>query len=503
MTTDTSARPAQGGSDRPGGSIFAPHYRLSTLGVLIIITIVAFEAMAVATALPTAARSLHGLAYYGWAFTGFLVSSVVGMVAAGWYSDRNGPRWPVLVGVTLFLAGLVVAGTAPQMWVLIVGRVLQGFAAGLLLTSMYVVIGSVFADDIRPRIFAAVASAWVVPGLVGPLVAGSLTEHISWRWVFLGLVPFVAAAGGFLVPALRQLRRPPVRLSRARHHRVGLRRISMAVLAAAGIAAVANLGENHDAVSVVAAILGLFALIVGLRALLPQGTVRFEQGIPAAVAFRGVLAGIFGGMEAVVPLTLSVRHGYSPTMAGVPLMCGAVTWAIGSWIQGRMTSPSRPRLMATGLALTVVAGLGMSAVALDWIAAWAAMPLWGLAGMGAGLALTSASVVMLESTNDADRGSDSAALQLADSSLSALSTAFVGALVALAANGRISYGVALAIAFAVLAGIAALAILRAGRLVPRRRQPLDEGIAHESIVLADPPCEQPVSEEPASRVGAS
>ena len=82
-----------------------PRYRITTLGILILMTIIAFEALAVATALPTAARSLHGLASYGWAFTGFLVASVVGMVVSGMYSDVHGARRPLLVGLLLFIAG--------------------------------------------------------------------------------------------------------------------------------------------------------------------------------------------------------------------------------------------------------------------------------------------------------------------------------------------------------------------------------------------------------------
>ena len=93
-------------------SIFGARYRVSTLGILILMTIIAFEAMAVATALPTAARSLHGLASYGWAFTGFLVASIVGMVASGMRSDAHGPRLPLLVGLPLFIAGLVLASAA-------------------------------------------------------------------------------------------------------------------------------------------------------------------------------------------------------------------------------------------------------------------------------------------------------------------------------------------------------------------------------------------------------
>jgi MFS family permease len=155
-------------------------------------------------------------------------------------------------------------------------------------------------------------------------------------------------------------------------------------------------------------------------------------------------------------------------MSGVPLMFSAVTWAVGSWLQGRLPNPNRSVLMGLGLFLVAAGGFGMAGVAADLLPAWASFAAWAAAGLGAGVALTSASVVMLEFTTDADRGSDSASLQLADSSTSALFTAFGGALIAAAANGTISYNHGLSITFLVLASIAAAAIVRAPRLTGNR-----------------------------------
>ena len=92
-------------------TIMSGRLRGTTVGLLILITLIAFEAMAVSAALPTAARDVHGLAGYGWAFTGFLVANIVGMVASGQLSDARGPRPPLVAGLAFFLAGLVLAGT--------------------------------------------------------------------------------------------------------------------------------------------------------------------------------------------------------------------------------------------------------------------------------------------------------------------------------------------------------------------------------------------------------
>ena len=80
-------------------SVFAPAYRLTSAGILILVTLIAFEAMAVAAALPTAARELHGVGAIGWAFTAFLVANVVGLVVSGQICDTRGPRLATAAGL--------------------------------------------------------------------------------------------------------------------------------------------------------------------------------------------------------------------------------------------------------------------------------------------------------------------------------------------------------------------------------------------------------------------
>jgi len=442
----------------PRESIFAARYRGTTIGVLLLMTIIAFEAMAVATALPTAARSLHGLASYGWAFTGFLITSVIGMVVSGIRSDRRGPRLPLGAGLLLFVGGLVVASLAGSMELLILARVVQGFAVGLLITAMYVVMGEVYSDSVRPRVFAALATAWIVPGLVGPTAAGWVTEQLSWRWVFGGLAPFAAIGGLLLLPAVRRLR------SGCGDAPGDLRRIWFAVLTAAGIAGVAEAGAHQNSLSLAAAALGLVAMLYGLYRLLPAGTGTFRAGVPAAVAFRGVLAGVFVGMEVLVPLSLTVQWHFKPTMAGLPLMLTAIAWAAASQIQGRSRRVRKAVFVRLGLLLMAVGGLGMALVASRTAPGWVAFTIWPVAGAGAGFGITTVSVALMEYTNDADRGSDAASLQLSDSSGSAVTAAFSGAMVSLAAQGRISYGTGFAITFLTMAGLAILVSARAGRL---------------------------------------
>src|SRR5271155_540967 len=137
-----------------GDGLWAPDRRALTLALVLTVTFIASEALAVITVMPLVARDLHGLALYGWVFSTFMLASLVGIVVAGRDADRHGPARPYAAGLVLFAAGLVVAGLAPFMWVLVVGRFLQGLGAGAVPAVAYVAIGRSLPEVHRARMMA-------------------------------------------------------------------------------------------------------------------------------------------------------------------------------------------------------------------------------------------------------------------------------------------------------------------------------------------------------------
>jgi MFS family permease len=444
-------------------SIFAPAYRSTTGGILILVTLLAFEAMAVPAALPTAARELHGIGAIGWAFTAFLVANVVGLVVSGQVCDARGPRAPLVAGLLAFLAGLVVSGTAPSMAQLVAGRCVQGLGGGLMITAVYVVLGGAYPEQLRPRVFAAMSSAWVVPALLGPVVAGALAQHASWRWAFLGLAPFVVVGALLMVPVLRGFAGPAASASRA----AGAKRVLHALAVAAGVAGLEAAGQHPSALSVLAAVLGAVALVWGLRTLLPAGTARVRRGVSAPIAMRGLLAGSLFGVESMVPLTMSVQHGFGAIAAGLPLVVSGLLWSGGSWWQGRDHADEGPdrrvRLIRAGFGFVATGAALTALVAHPDVPGWLIFPAWGLAGLGAGLSMSSLGVLMLRYTTDADRGADSAALQLSDTVSSALTTGLAGVLVAAAARGVLGYAAAFTVLDLAMVAVAVAGVAVAGR----------------------------------------
>src|SRR4051794_41293739 len=104
-----------------------------------LVTFVAFESMAVATAMPTAVTELDGLAWYGWPFNAYLVASVFGMVLGGNLDDRRGSRTALLAGVTIFAVGLLAGGLSRHMAGFVAAPAGQGVGGGVIPVSLFVV----------------------------------------------------------------------------------------------------------------------------------------------------------------------------------------------------------------------------------------------------------------------------------------------------------------------------------------------------------------------------
>jgi MFS family permease len=417
--------------DPPAARLLSPEYRSLVVGVVGVVVAVAFEAIAVATAMPVAARELGGLQQYGLAFSVFLTTSLLGMVVAGELSDRRGPVVPFVAAAVTFGIGLVVAGAAPSMLVLVLARAVQGLGAGLNIVSLYVVVARAFPAELRPRAFSAISSGWVVPSLVGPPVAGLLADHVSWRWVFLGVLPLLVGAGLLVGPHLRGLDGPADAARPAGRRRS---RLPGAVLAAAGAGLFQYAGQQlsgRPALALALLVLAGVLLAAGVPRLLPPGSFRLRRGLPTVVVLRGVMAGAFFGAETFIPLMLVQHRDLATTLAGASLTGAALSWTLGAWLQGRPRLRT-PRWVLVGSGfLLVLAGIGLAAAAtVPSVPAVSAAVGWTVAGLGMGLGLTSLSVLVLELSPVADQGASSASLQVSDALGSVLSIGAAGAVFA-------------------------------------------------------------------------
>ncbi|SNR43993.1 MFS transporter [Blastococcus mobilis] len=296
--------------------------------------------------------------------------------------------------------------------------------------------------------FAAFSAAWVLPALIGPLLAGLLTTHVGWRWVFLGMLPLIALGLALLLPALRRLGAPEGLAVPASARRW------WALLAGIGVAALQYAGQRLDPVALGIAAVGAMALVAGLRPLLPRGTAGMRPGLPAVIGARGMLAGAFFGMDALLPLTLTQLHGYSPTTAGIPLTAGALGWAVASQLQGRRPDVARVVLLRIGFLLLAAGLAGTALVTVPALHGWPTCVSWAVPGLGMGLGMPSLSVLLLGQSREDRRGADSAAFQIADVTMSAVCVGIVGVLVAAAAMDLLAFPSSVLLGIAVLTALA-------------------------------------------------
>jgi len=459
---------AAGESAQPPGPLAREHRR-TTLSVVAFITLVAFESMAVATAMPVAASALGGVRSYGLAFSSFLTASLLGTVVAGPWGDASGPRAPLAAGAALFAAGQLTCALAPTFTVLLLGRLLAGAGGGLVVVALYVVVGAAFSDALRPKVFGYMSAAWVLPSIVGPTLAGWMAAAISWRSVFGVVVPLAVLVALVILPRVPATGTGSFEVT-------ARRRVVRGALLAVGAGALQVGAErlaDGGAWPVVLTAAGAALVVGALPGLLPRGTLRAARGLPSVVGVRGLYTAAFFGTESFVPLFLVTERGLSPAEAGLALTGGALGWFAGTSIQTRdLGRLPRHLLLVVG---GVVIALGIAvlvAVVVAGVSGWFVLLVWLLAGCGMGIGMATSSVLTLRMAPAAERGVASSALQLSDNLGGVLGIAVVGAVFAALHTPGGGQDDLFAGMFASLCAVAVVAALVGTRArAPRRSEP--------------------------------
>ncbi|MDY5584526.1 MAG: MFS transporter [Arcanobacterium sp.] len=394
---------------------------------VIMITLAAFEVVAVTTAMPYVVEELNGKHLYAIASGIVLASQLITCALAGTWCDNRGPLPVLFSGIGLFTFGLLIATFAPSIWPLIIGRAIQGFGAGLLIVPLYMMIGHYVQPERQPAFFAAFAAAWILPSLIGPVIAGFLVEHIHWRWAF-GITPLlIAVVLPYMIRTLKKF--PKIKLEPDNSDTKLL--LIFAIISGLAVGAL-QLFSGQDATDMnlitVIAIITLSSIsIFAVRPLLPAHTLRVKRGLPGTIAYRFIINGTYIAAELFLTLLLKEVHNFTPTKAGFVITVGSITWAIGSWLQGRIHNPkwrasfpyigSIMQFFGTVLTLgALIPGVPGSFVFVGWL----------IASLGVGLVFPAMTVHALALTAKADQGKTSSGLSVADTLGSAFMVAYVG-----------------------------------------------------------------------------
>jgi MFS family permease len=428
-----------------------------TVGANAIIFLAAFDALAVATIMPTVARELDGATLYAAAFSSTLAAGVIGTVASGAWADRRGPVGPLIAAVTVFVAGLVVAATAGTMPLFVVGRFLQGLGMGAAVVALYVIVARVYPAGLHTRVFATFAAAWVVPGLVGPVAAGAIADGPGWRWVFVGVSVFVIVALVAIGPSLGRLRGAPIPAAadEPAHAPASAARVArdlvLATLLAFAVVGISTAEELPGWPGWIVAAVCVVAAALLLRPVLPRGTLSGRPGLGSTILLRGTIAAAFFSTEVRLPYLLQAHYGMKPWEAGLILTIGAVSWGAASVLQPRLAGRvSETRALVLG-ALLLVLGIGLQlATAAYTLHPAVAGVGWLLAAGGMGTIYPRLSTMMLGYSTPADQGFNSSALSNIESVGGATAIALGGLLfTAAGAAGGAGFPVSILASFAI------------------------------------------------------
>ncbi len=447
------------------GALTAGQRRLA-VGLVLAVTLVAFEVTSVATALPTISADLRGDGWYGLALSTYTLANMAGLVIAGQASDRFGPARPFLVGTAVFVAGLVVAASAPSMAVVVLGRTLQGAGTGGYAPIAYVLVKRAFPTPRQPMVLALLSAGWVLPSLLAPFAAGLITDHIGWRWVFWLIVPAAVLVGVLNVGPMGRFGPVGDPGDRDGPSDAPGRRstIGAALIAATGVGAVVGaLQMTNLAAALLVGAAGLALALPTLGRLLPPGTARAATGLPAVLACRILATAAFGAVDGLLPLAAGRLHGASPTIQGTVIIGAALSWTVAQWWSARRAARLARWQIPAGFAILAVGAAAVAPVVRPAWPLWAVFAGWVLGGVGMGLLFNPTSVAGISYATAGEEGRVGGQISLADSIGFSVLGGVSGGLVSIADHTALSLGTALLSSFALAAAIA-----MAGATIGRR-----------------------------------
>jgi EmrB/QacA subfamily drug resistance transporter len=359
-----------------------------TLAAMLGMFLSGVDQTAVGTAMPTIVGALGGLALYSWVFAAYQIAFVVMTPISGKFADLYGRKHMYLAGILVFVGASMLCGFARSMGALVAFRFVQGIGGGAILPIALTIVADLYPLEQRLRIQGIFSGVWGVASIVGPLLGGFLTDHVSWRWIF-----FINLPGGLvtILILVAFFREPPVsRTGTIDYAGIGLVSSSVTVLLLLlfwGGGTFPWLSLQTAVLAASSAALFLLFMRVEQRSAQPFLPFSLFRNPLVAVGIAGGFLlgiGLFGTI-AYVPLLVQGVMGTSATVAGATLIPFSVVWVAGSIIGGRVALRYgfRPVIIA---GMTFVAcGFGVLTLVNSGSGPWSVVAATTLLGLGMGM----------------------------------------------------------------------------------------------------------------------
>ncbi|AKJ13467.1 DSBA oxidoreductase [Streptomyces incarnatus] len=313
-----------------------------SIGALLLgLLLAALDQTIVSTALPTIVSDLGGLEHLSWVVTAYLLASTAATPLWGKLGDQYGRKRLFQTAIVIFLIGSALCGMARNMPELIGFRALQGLGGGGLMVLSMAIVGDIVPPRERGRYQGLFGAVFGATSVLGPLLGGLFTEHLSWRWVFYVNLPVGAVALVVIATALHIPRRTA-------HHVIDYLGTFLIAAVATCLVLVASLGGttwSWGSTQIVGLIgLGLLLAVAfvavertAAEPVLPLKLFGIRTFTLAAVISFIVGFAMFGAMT-YLPTFLQVVHGISPTLSGVHMLPMVVGLLLSSTISGQIVS---------------------------------------------------------------------------------------------------------------------------------------------------------------------